>query len=154
MTLPRLAFPAYPLVLGQDAGGPTVFDPVRRKHVRLTPEEWVRQHLLAFLLHERGCPPALVGVEVGFTYQRMPRRADVLVHDRHGRPLLMAECKAPSVALTQAAFDQVARYNKVMQAPYLVVTNGLTLYSCALDFQARTYRFLDDVPAFEAMLGA
>ncbi|RMH67366.1 MAG: type I restriction enzyme HsdR N-terminal domain-containing protein [Bacteroidetes bacterium] len=128
-----------------------IFDPLRKKYVKLTPEEWVRQHFIQFLIRERGVPRALIAVEMAFTYQRMRRRADVVVHDRQGRPLVLVECKAPEVEITQAAFDQVARYNKVVQAPYLVVTNGLVHYCCALDHEAHTYRFLDDLPPYDAL---
>lgn len=128
-----------------------IFDPIRKKYVRLTPEEWVRQHFLQFLVRERGVPAGLVAIEKGFTYQGMLRRADVVVYDRRGRPLLMAECKAPDVEITQAAFDQVARYNTVVNAPCLVVTNGRVHYACAIDRAAHTYHFLDDLPDFEAL---
>jgi hypothetical protein len=81
----------------------------------------------------------------------MTRRADIVVHNRQGRPLLMVECKAPEVAIKQTAFDQVTRYNKVVGAAYLVVTNGLVHYCAALDADAHTYRFLDSLPTYEAL---
>ncbi len=131
-----------------------IYDEVRQKYVRLTPEEWVRQHFIQFLLNDRGAPRSLLSVEMGFRYQRMLRRADIVVYDRTGKPLLMVECKAPDVALRQAAFDQVARYNTVVMARYLVITNGLAHYCCAIDHHRHTYRFLDSVPSFEDMLSA
>ena len=147
----RLNLPAYEFHQRHVGETRMIFDPLRKKYVKLTPEEWVRQHFVQFLIQERGVPKALIASEMAFTYQGMARRADVVVHDRRGKPLLMVECKAPEVEITQAAFDQVARYNKVVQARYLVVTNGIDHYCCALDHEAHAYRFLDDLPPYEEL---
>jgi len=146
-----LNLPAYDFTIRQIDGKEMILDPVRRKYVRLTPEEWVRQHFVQYLVREQGVPAALVAVEMGFAYQGMQRRADVVVYDRQGRPLMMVECKAPDVAVRQDVLDQVARYNKVVQARYLVVTNGLIHYCCVLDREAHTYRFLEALPRYEAL---
>ena len=143
-----LNLPSYAFHIREGAR-PMIFDPVRRKYVRLTPEEWVRQHFVQYLVQDLGTPAALVAIEKAFVYQGMTRRADVVVHDRQGTPLLMVECKAPEVAIRQAVFDQVARYNKVVAARYLVVTNGLVHYCAALDPDAHTYQFLDALPAYD-----
>ncbi|MGI9176042.1 MAG: type I restriction enzyme HsdR N-terminal domain-containing protein [Rhodothermales bacterium] len=149
--IPPLNLPPYAFRVQERAGKAFIFDAVRQKYVRLTPEEWVRQHFVRFLVEEQRVPAALVAIEMGFNYQQMPRRADVVVHARTGMPLLMAECKAPDVSVRQATFDQVARYNKVVQAKYLVVTNGLTHCCWMLDPAAHTYRFLDELPVYEAL---
>ena len=146
-----LNLPAYEFHTKKIGGKEMIFDSVRQKYVRLTPEEWVRQHFVQYLAQEQGVPQGLVAVEMGFTYQGMQRRADIVVYDRHGKPLMMVECKAPNVAVRQDVFDQVARYNKVIQARYLVVTNGLVHYCCVLDHEQHTYRFLDDIPHYEAL---
>lgn len=146
-----LNLPAYDFRIREKDGKQTIFDPVRRQYVRLTPEEWVRQHFVQYLIREQGVPAGLVAIEKKFTYQGMPRRADVVVHGRDGAPLLMVECKAPDVAIRQDAFDQVARYNKVVCVRYLVVTNGLEHYCCIIDREARTYRFLDRLPRYEEL---
>ena len=91
----------------------------------------------------------MIAVEVGFTYQRMPRRADVVAYGRAGRPLLVAECKAPDVPLTQQAFDQIARYNTVLGASILAITNGLEHYACAVDASAGTVSFLNAIPTYK-----
>ncbi len=143
-----LNLPAYDFRIQNRRGKEMIFDPIRQKYVRLTPEEWVRQHFVQYLVRERGVPQALVAVEMGFTYQRMARRADVVVYDRQGRPLMMVECKAPEVEIRQDVFDQVARYNRVVQARYLVVTNGLVHFCCVLDPAQHTYRFLDELPMY------
>jgi hypothetical protein len=138
-----LNLPAYDFQIRRDGERAMIFDPVRQKYVR--------EHFVQYLIHERGFPRALLALEMGFTYQRMARRADVVAYDRQGKPLLMAECKAPDVEIRQAAFDQVARYNTVVEARYLVVTNGLVHYCCAIDRAAHTYRFLDELPAYAAL---
>lgn len=148
---PALNLPAYATAIREDKGKAMIFDPIRRKYVRLTPEEWVRQHFVQYLVRDLGTPAALVAIEAGFTYQQMARRADIIVYDRRGKPLLMVECKAPAVPISQAVFDQVARYNKVVGARYLVVTNGQEHYACALDHEQHTYHFLDAIPHYEAL---
>lgn len=145
----RLNFPEYSFNLQRVAETPMIFDPIRRRYVRLTPEEWVRQHFIQFLIRERGYPGSLIAIEKAFTYQGMPRRADIVVHDRSGKPVLIAECKAPEITITQDSFDQIARYNAVLKARYLVVTNGLTHYCCLIDREEQTYHFLDDLPVFD-----
>lgn len=145
---PALAFPPCALGLGHDAAGrPTALDPVRRRRVRLTPEEWVRQHLLHALLG-LGYPAGLTAVEKKLALPGRNWRADVVVWGPGRRPLLVAECKAPSVAITQDAFDQVARYNRAAGARCLVVTNGLAHYVCRVDPAAGTVAFLDALPPY------
>ncbi len=129
-----------------------IYDPLRDRYVHLTPEEWVRQHFVQYLIQELDVPGGLVAIEAAFQFQGQPRRADVIVHDRQGDPLLLVECKAPRVSITQDAFDQCARYNIVLQAPYLVVTNGQTHYACAIDFDEQSYAFLDDLPSYDHLL--
>ena len=146
-----LNFPGYDFNIRQVGETKVIYDPLRNKYVKLTPEEWVRQHFVQYLIQDRGFPRGLIAIEKGFTYRRMPRRADVVAYDRSGRPVLMAECKAPDVAIRQAAFDQVARYNTVVQARYLVVTNGRLHYCCAIDHAQRSYDFLDELPHFDAL---
>lgn len=143
-----LDLPAYDFRTRMLRGKRMIYDPIREKYVRLTPEEWVRQHFVQYLVRELQYPPALLGIEAAFTYQGMARRADVIVHDRAGRAMLLVECKAPDVAVSQAAFDQAARYNRVIDARYLVVTNGYEHYCCEIDRQAQTYRFMDHLPDF------
>ncbi len=129
-----------------------IFDPVRRQFVRLTPEEWVRQHFLEYLSRSCGYPVALMAVEKGFQFQQMARRADIVVHDRRGRPFLMVECKAPGIPISQSTFDQVSRYNRVVKARFLIVTNGLKHYCWTVE--DASYRFLDGPPPFAAQEGS
>ena len=144
-------FPPYPIQTKTEAGKELVFDPVRKIWVALQPEEWVRQHVLFFLLQDRQVPAGLIAVEKGFTYQGKPYRADVIVHDRQGKPALMVECKAPEVPISQAAFDQVATYNQVIRARYLYVTNGLQHFCSKIDWSRQTYEFISSVPGFNEL---
>ena len=141
---PPLAFPPFDIPTRKEGDRLLVLDPVRRKWVRCTPEEWVRQHLLRALAAAE-YPPGLTAVEKAFDALGRSWRADVAVFSRTGRPLLLAECKAPSVAVDQATFDQLARYNTVLGASCILATNGLTHYCCVAD--AGSYRFprLDSV---------
>src|SRR5690554_3372935 len=150
MPVEPLNFPATaPFDVQRRDGRLVILDEVRRKYVRLTPEEWVRQHLVRTLTGSLGYPLGLLAVEKQVEAVGGPRRADLVVWGpgpggRH-QPLLIAECKAPSVHLTQAVFDQVSRYNTVALAPHLVVTNGRTHYCWTVDRAAGTFRFLDAI---------
>lgn len=145
----KLNLPPYDFRRAEREGKEMIFDAVRKKYVRLTPEEWVRQHFVQYLVQDRGVPAGLIAVEKRFAFEGMPWRADVVAHGRDGAALLLAECKAPGVAVTQDAFDQAARYNRVVSAGVLVVTNGLDHYCCRRE--AGTYRFLDRLPRFEKL---
>ncbi len=147
-----LNLPTYEFRTAERDGKRTVYDPVRSRYVRLTPEEWVRQHFVQYLIQDLDAPEGLVAIESAFEFQGQPQRADIIVHDQQGSPLLLVECKAPRVSIGQDAFDQGARYNIVLGAPYLVVTNGQTHYACAIDVEARSYRFLDDLPPYDHLV--
>ena len=147
-----LNLPTYEFRTQARGDARAIYDPLRDRYVRLTPEEWVRQHFVQYLIQELDVPAGLVAIEAAFRVQGQPRRADVIVHDRQGDPLLLVECKAPRVSIAQDAFDQGARYNIVLQAPYLVVTNGQTHYACAIDFSDQSYTFLDALPPYDVLL--
>ncbi|MEO1727571.1 MAG: type I restriction enzyme HsdR N-terminal domain-containing protein [Bacteroidota bacterium] len=146
---PELTLPAAALQTRERDGGRDVLDSVRRRWVRLTPEEWVRQHLVAYLIGALAYPPGLLAIEREVRYLQAAHRADVLAVGRDHQPLLLAECKAASVPINQGVFDQAARYNSVVQAPYLVVTNGLDHYCCRVEVETQHYTFLDAIPAFD-----
>lgn len=137
---PPLAFPPVDVRLRND--GREVFDPVRRRWVRCTPEEWVRQHLIRFLADHRGYPLELMAVEKAFPYHGLMRRADLVAYGGGMTPLVIAECKAPDVALTQRTAEQVARYNTTVGARLWLVTNGLR----HLVGTTSPTRFLPDIP--------
>ncbi len=149
---PQLNLPAIDakIRLGVN-GNATIFDPFRKRYVRLTPEEWVRQHFLNYLNREMGYPVTLLVVEASLVYNGMKKRFDILAYSSRGLPVLIVECKAPTVSISQKVFDQVAMYNMSLLVPYLAVTNGLNHYACYIDRQAGQYRFLDKIPEFHAV---
>ncbi|MDR0691754.1 MAG: type I restriction enzyme HsdR N-terminal domain-containing protein [Prevotellaceae bacterium] len=131
--------------------GREIFDPVRKKYVALTPEEWVRQQLVHFLINEQQVPVSLIGVEVVIPVNRRNLRADVIVYARSGQPLLLAECKAGDVKITSKTFMQIAGYNLTWRVPWLVVSNGVQLYCCMFNVATGQYDFVDKVPAYGEM---
>ena len=147
---PQLNLPAFGARVRPDAdsvrGGLEIYDALRRKWVALTPEEWVRQNFVNFLVAERGYPAALMANEVEIKLYGLSRRCDTVVYDTRLQPRVVVEYKAPSVAITQKVFDQIARYNIVVNAGVLIVGNGLRHYCCRFDGEG--YRFLRDVPPY------
>lgn len=125
-----------------------IFDNLRKKYLVLTPEEWVRQHFVHYLISEKKYPISLIAIEKQLTLNTRKKRTDILVFNQIGTPELIVECKAPSVKITQDTFDQIARYNLKLNANYLIVTNGLTHFYCKMDFKNKTYIFLRDIPAY------
>mgnify|MGYP001814288746 CR=1 FL=1 len=129
-----------------------VLDIYRKRFVRLTPEEEVRQRFARYLLEEKGYPASLVMTEYSLKVNKLSRRCDILVHKPAGHPVLLVECKAPEVKISQASFDQVARYNLAFRVRYLMVTNGLKHYCCQLDFETEKITFLKEIPSYESLL--
>lgn len=148
---PPLNLPPAPLRIEEQDGNPRVFDPLRRRVVRLTPEEWVRQHFTSFLIRELNYPAGLLGNEVSLMLNGTARRCDSVVYGKDGRPLMIVEYKAPSVALTQKVFDQICRYNIVLRVEWLVVSNGLQHVCCHMDIEKGTYEFVPQVPSYEEL---
>lgn len=128
---------------------PFILDVIRRQYVALTPEEWVRQHFVHFLIGHKGYPQSLMANEVQLKLNGMSRRCDTVVYDRSLHPRVIIEYKAPTVSITQKVFDQICRYNMVLQVDYLIVSNGLAHYCCKVDYPTRSYSFLQDIPAYE-----
>lgn len=128
-----------------------IFDPLRSRYVALTPEEWVRQHFVNFLLTEKDYPQNLVGNEISIRLNNTQKRCDTVVYDRYLSPLAIVEYKAPSIQITKATFDQIVRYNMVLQVKYLLVSNGLSHYCCRIDYETQTYTFLQAIPSYEEL---
>ena len=144
-----LNLPPAPLRLTEHNGYTTVFDPLRRRHIRLTPEEWVRQHFVHFLTQHKGYPQEQLQNEVSLTLNGTTKRCDTVLYDLSAHPRMIVEYKAPSIQLSQRVFDQISRYNIVMRVPYLIVSNGLEHYCCHIDYDTQTYRFLRDIPSYD-----
>lgn len=143
-----LQFPAYQFKAQKGPNGVQIWCVIRNKWLVLTPEEWVRQHVLYWLMQEKKYPKVRLQVEKLVQLNGTIKRYDIVVYEPDGTIRLLVECKAPKVPITQSVFDQIARYNLVLDSQYLMVTNGLNHYFCQMDFQAATYRFLPDLPAF------
>ncbi len=145
----KLNFPLYSFRLKSSENKTLIFDIVRKKYVVLTPEEWVRQHTIHFLHFEKKHPLSLMGIEKQLTINSLKKRTDILVYNRDGELYLIVECKAPSVEISQQTFDQIARYNLALNAPLLMVTNGMSHYFCQMNHKKQGYDFLKDLPKNE-----
>ncbi len=143
----NLSFPPFDYRLKRQGDTPFIYDVIRRRFVTLTPEEWVRQHLVHYLIRHKACPSGLIALEKEIDLYGRPQRFDVVVYSRQGNPWLLVECKAPSVPLTSRVFDQAFRYNLALAAPYVAVTNGIRHHCLRLDAGAAPV-FLDDFPQF------
>lgn len=147
-----LNLPPAEIKTRQTGGITYVFDFLRRRYVKLTPEEWVRQHFTHFLVDHKGYPPQLLANEVGIRLNGSLRRCDSVLYDRNGgRPRVVMEYKAPTVALTQDVFNQICSYNSLLRADYLFVSNGLMHVCCRMLYAETSYAFLRDVPAFSEL---
>ena len=144
----ELNLPPFERKVMMKDGKPTILDIIRRQYVALTPEEWVRQHFVHFLIEHKGYPQSLMANEVQLKLNGMSRRCDTVVYDRTLSPRIIVEYKAPTVNITQQVFDQICRYNMVLQVDYLIVSNGLSHYCCKVDYDTRTYTFQKDIPDY------
>ena len=137
-----LNLPPYPIRIKEEENGTYIFDVIRKKFLFLTPEEWVRQHLVHFLIEEKNYPRTLIQLEGGLKLNTLQKRSDILIFNNLGEKIVLIECKAPSVKISQETFDQIARYNFTLKATYLMVTNGINHYFCQMDFENEKYTFL------------
>ncbi|AQS92909.1 restriction endonuclease subunit R [Polaribacter sp. BM10] len=144
----KLNLPNYNFRLKSNENNMLIFDILRKKFLVLTPEEWVRQHFVLYLLEEKKYPKSLIALEKQLTINNRKKRTDILIFNAKGKPDIIVECKAPSIKITQATFDQIARYNLKLKANYLIVTNGLQHFYCKMDFENETYIFLKDIPDY------
>lgn len=147
----RLNFPQYEFQIREKTGKLTIFDPVRKKYVSLTPEEWVRQHVIQFLNREKQFPLSLISIESEIRLYRTRKRFDIAVFDRNGNPQLIVECKSPSVAVTATVLDQVVRYNMALKVGFLMLTNGIQHIYCQVDKKDNSIRMINDLPDFSGL---
>lgn len=145
----KLNFPVYSFRFKNSENKVAIFDEIRKKFMLLTPEEWVRQHTVQFLLQDKKFPKSYINVEKLIKINDLSKRYDIVVFQPNGDIFLLIECKAPEVPISQNTFDQIARYNLVLKAKYLMVTNGLNHYFCQMDFENEKYKFLNELPAYE-----
>ena len=144
----QLNLPTYKFRIKSSENKYFIFDIIRKKNMVLTPEEWVRQHFVHFLIEEKKYPISLIAVEKKLTINKITKRTDILIFDKNGKPDIIVECKAPSIKITQETFDQIARYNLQLNATYLIVTNGLEHFFCKMDKENECYIFLENIPSY------
>lgn len=152
---PQLNLPPAALRVEEGTDGVTrVWDPLRRRAVALTPEEWVRQHFTAHLTGNLGYPAGLLANEVGITLNGTSRRCDTVLYSPQGlKPEMIVEYKAPHIAVTQKVFDQIVRYNMVLQVPWLIVSNGMNHYCCRVDYANGRVGFVGQIPTYAQLRG-
>ena len=130
-------------------GRPQIFDILRRRYVALTPEEWVRQHFVHFLINQKGYPKGLLCNEKELRVGEKKLRCDTILYNKQLQPQVIIEYKAPEIAITQRVFNQIAVYNMLLHVDYLIVSNGMQHYCCRMDYEHQQYLFLKDIPTYE-----
>jgi len=143
-----LNLPTYSFKIKSENDLEYVYDQFRKKYVRLTPEEWVRQNFAVYLVNEKSYPASRMMIEKSLKVNKMSKRCDILVCDDAGRPVLMVECKSPEIKIGQSTFEQVSVYNIAFHVKYLIITNGLQHFCCSVDFINQTVDFLKDIPQY------
>ena len=143
-----LNLPAYNCNIKHSDGNSFIFDPVRKKFVLLTPEEWVRQHFVHYLTAHLAYPKSLISIERGLHYNQLQKRTDLRVYSSEGNPLVLVECKAADVKICAETVKQASVYNQTLKAPYVMLTNGLEHYCWKVDFAASRYEALQEIPGF------
>lgn len=145
----KLNLPEYQFNTRNNGKKLEIFDSIRRKYVALTPEEWVRQNFIRYLMEVKKFPASLIGVEKGLKVNNMVRRTDIVLYNSAGDALMIIECKAPEVKISQSTFDQAANYNISLKVKYLTITNGLQHYCCHIEPINRSISFLKDIPNYQ-----
>lgn len=146
-----LNLPPAPFKIINKDGKDSIFDVLRKKYVALTPEEWVRQNFISYLLNFKGYPKGLLANEIQINLNGTKKRCDSVLFNRDLTARMIVEYKAPSVPITQNVFDQITRYNVVLKVDYLIVSNGLNHYCCKINYQTGRYQFLKDIPNYDEL---
>lgn len=144
----QLNFPIYSFRFKNSENKTYIFDEIRKKFIILTPEEWVRQNTLHYLIYEKKYSKSYINVEKLVKVNGINKRYDIVVFNSNGSIFLLIECKAPEVTISQQTFDQIAQYNLILKAEHLMVTNGLNHYFCQMDFENEKYLFLKELPDY------
>ena len=146
-----LNLPPYEIKIAEREGKRQIFDPLRKSYVALTPEEWVRQHFVNYLLQYKGYPTTLTANEVGITLNGMSRRCDTVIYDKSLKPRAIVEYKAPTVKITKEVFAQISRYNLVLRVDYHIISNGLQHYCCRMNYENNSFTFLQEIPDYDTV---
>jgi hypothetical protein len=150
----QLNLPTYSLKIKSESNLDYVYDQFRKKYVKLTPEEWVRQNFAHYLVNEKSYPASRMMLEKSLRIHKMSKRCDILVCNDAGNPIVMIECKSPEIKIGQNTFEQVSVYNIAFHVRYLIITNGLQHYCCIADFEKRSVSFLNEIPDYENIRGS
>ena len=145
----QLNLPTYECRLREQNGRQQIFDVLRRRYVALTPEEWVRQHFVHYLIEHKGYPKGLLANEVDLRVGEKHLRCDTVLYDKALHPKIIVEYKAPEIAITQKVFNQITVYNMLLHVDYLIVSNGMQHYCCQMDYEQNRYTFLSDIPSYD-----
>ncbi|MFP4365919.1 MAG: type I restriction enzyme HsdR N-terminal domain-containing protein [Bacteroidales bacterium] len=148
--LPQLNLPEFSFKVKSDGQRKYIFDNIRKRYVVLTPEEWVRQNFIAYLINEKKYPASLIAVEMPLKINRLKKRADIVLFSGLGLPMIIVECKAPGVKITQKVFDQAALYNLDLKVGHLIVSNGMVHYCAELNHNERKWELLPEIPEFRS----
>ncbi|MPQ45912.1 restriction endonuclease subunit R [Marinifilum sp. N1E240] len=147
----NLNLPTYSFKIKSELQRKLIFDSIRKKYIVLTPEEWVRQNFIRYLIEEKGYPASLIAVEKKVDVNLLPQRSDIVLYNSKANPVMIVECKSVKIKITQDVFNQVARYNMKLRVPFLVVTNGLRHFCCYMDYEKKSFRFLEDIPEYKTI---
>lgn len=147
----EINLPRYEIKFREQCGKRQIFDFLRRKYVALTPEEWVRQHFVHYLVSQKGYPKGLLANEVELVVGKKKLRCDTLLYNRMLKPQMIIEYKSPEIELTQRVFNQITVYNFLLHVEYLIVSNGRQHYCCRMDYDQRSYQFLRDIPDYAVL---
>ena len=141
----QLNFPNYTFKIKNIENEDYIFDEIRKKYIKLTKEEWVRQNCVNFLVKEKKFPQVLINVEKTLKINKLSKRYDIVVYNSDGSIKLLVECKSPEIKITQKTFDQIAIYNMSLKADLLMITNGINHYYCKIDYENQCYKFINDI---------
>ncbi len=147
----ELNLPAFDINIKKSGNKLTVFDNLRRRFVALTPEEWVRQHFVNYLITEKKYPASLIANEIQINLNNQKKRCDSVIYNRAMQPLVIVEYKSPDIKITQEVFNQIANYNIVLKVEYLIVSNGVNHFCCHMDYEQMKFEYLSDIPLYNEL---
>lgn len=147
----KLNLPAFDIKMKREDNCLLVWDRLRKKYIVLTPEEWVRQHFINYLITEKKYPESLIANEQQIILNNCKKRCDSVVYNNTLQPIVIVEYKSPDVKISQNVFEQVARYNIVLKVGYLIVSNGLEHYCCKIDYNEQSYTYLKEIPSYKEL---